>query len=735
MGRISLPCFLQSFISLIIILQIIHLLSIVLGDETEKKLGMIHKQIHLKLKIEKSPNQSLLECPPISQSIHLMSVGNGIPTIDDIEKNERFYLRTGGRFWPKDCEQKRPIAIIVCYRNREEHLRKFLGFIHPFLRRQNANYIIIVVEQNNGNSFNRGMLFNIGFLEVVRSTNNIDCFIFHDVDLLPENANLPYRCGSLPIHLANAMSKFKYRMPYPRFAGGVTVFSGSQYYQINGHSNEFWGYGGEDDELALRMKELSTHNFFRYPPQQSRMTMIKHDRNTFIENKYDMLTGVRKRFRYEGLNSIVYDIISIDYFKFSSNSTTMKIKLKIIIAVVSSIVLIKYFFNLSTTVNNDKYEENPNEHLILIVNPSNLPYMDDVLGESFRKIQWFRSHHKDDKLINTQVLHDRKHDRSTTIIVLKPDEEMSNNLKISGIELNFEKIKVRAISHPINYLDAFASENNVNIQQLYKKLEDFKILPKEIHHGKQIPFAINDDEMKNFYESSNKIRNIQTVSLIGRTVDHTIVHNREIWVKRFSVIDEETATFCVRELIEFTFLIYANQYNINYYTFTFLKTKLSKFYDHKKERYSIEMKETLTWWMKFDHTLFYAAYRRLQGESLDFYKFDDVVQYLKHHKDLDEYSFNSENPIISSVLKFRTINKFVNYLCLEQSDKYGTSSLCVGHKISRDNHRRNKRCDFENFVKIILKIIDGNAQSTQQELNIVLKMDESILKHPCLLQN
>ena len=40
--------------------------------------------------------------------------------------------------------------------------------------------------QINTDRFNRGMLLNIGFTEAMKD-QEWDCFIFHDVDLLPEN--------------------------------------------------------------------------------------------------------------------------------------------------------------------------------------------------------------------------------------------------------------------------------------------------------------------------------------------------------------------------------------------------------------------------------------------------------------------------------------------------------------------------------------------------------------------
>ncbi|XP_059352980.1 beta-1,4-N-acetylgalactosaminyltransferase bre-4-like [Daphnia carinata] len=82
---------------------------------------------------------------------------------------------------------------MVPYRDRKDHLTVYLRYLHPFLQRQQLNYVIIVVEQSNSSSFNRGMLMNIGFNEA-QLKENFQCFIFHDVDFLPEDDSNPYTC-------------------------------------------------------------------------------------------------------------------------------------------------------------------------------------------------------------------------------------------------------------------------------------------------------------------------------------------------------------------------------------------------------------------------------------------------------------------------------------------------------------------------------------------------------------
>ncbi len=51
--------------------------------------------------------------------------------------------------------------------------------------------------QADSHPFNRASLFNAGFLEA-SAGGDFDCFVFHDVDLLPEDDRVYYGCPSAP---------------------------------------------------------------------------------------------------------------------------------------------------------------------------------------------------------------------------------------------------------------------------------------------------------------------------------------------------------------------------------------------------------------------------------------------------------------------------------------------------------------------------------------------------------
>lgn len=58
--------------------------------------------------------------------------------------------------------------------------------------------------------FNRGFLFNVGFMEAIKD-NEFDCFVFHDVDLLPLNDQNLYQCPDQPRHMSVAIDKYKFK--------------------------------------------------------------------------------------------------------------------------------------------------------------------------------------------------------------------------------------------------------------------------------------------------------------------------------------------------------------------------------------------------------------------------------------------------------------------------------------------------------------------------------------------
>ncbi|XP_011923796.1 PREDICTED: beta-1,4-galactosyltransferase 4 isoform X1 [Cercocebus atys] len=182
-----------------------------------------------------------------------------------------------GRYHPEECKALQRVAILIPHRNREKHLMYLLEHLHPFLQRQQLDYGIYVIHQAEGKKFNRAKLLNVGYLEALKE-ENWDCFIFHDVDLVPENDFNLYKCEEHPKHLVVGRNSTGYRLRYSGYFGGVTALSREQFFKVNGFSNNYWGWGGEDDDLRLRV-ELHRMKISRPLPEVGKYTMVFHTRD------------------------------------------------------------------------------------------------------------------------------------------------------------------------------------------------------------------------------------------------------------------------------------------------------------------------------------------------------------------------------------------------------------------------------------------------------------------------
>ncbi|CAF1161420.1 unnamed protein product [Didymodactylos carnosus] len=182
--------------------------------------------------------------------------GSDIPFVNSIPYK---YHSDMGLWEPIGVTSTHRIAILVPLKGRDFNAKTFLFNIHTFLRRQLSTYIIIYIEQINPIAvFNKGRLYNTAISYIKQQTKlEITCFILHDVDLIPENDGNYYTCESkhikhttVRIRLSNAT---KYLVNYEFLIGGVLMLSHDQYVTINGFSNLYWGWGGEDDDLGLRL--------------------------------------------------------------------------------------------------------------------------------------------------------------------------------------------------------------------------------------------------------------------------------------------------------------------------------------------------------------------------------------------------------------------------------------------------------------------------------------------------
>lgn len=259
-------------------------------------------------------------CPEKSSSlVGPLYVDTNVPKMEDVEKqmSSEFngWVDKGGCWKPTECKARVKMVLVIPYRNRYEQLSVFLRHLHPILKRQYLDYRIVVVEQAGDTIFNRALLFNIGFKEALKF-DQYECFIFHDVDLIPEDDRNEYSCPASPRHLSVAVDKFNYRLPYSNIFGGAGSFSREHFELINGFSNKFWGWGGEDDDLYNRIaaKKLK---LTRPSMQLGRYKMIKmfHHSSKPDPDRFAKLRDSAQRMGSDGLNSLVYTVVNITEYR------------------------------------------------------------------------------------------------------------------------------------------------------------------------------------------------------------------------------------------------------------------------------------------------------------------------------------------------------------------------------------------------------------------------------------
>lgn len=224
---------------------------------------------------------------------------------------------------PKYCKSDYKTAIIIPFRDRESHLRILLGHLVPALRRQFIEYSIFVVEQHGKLTFNKGRLMNTGFdfahMIGKKFGKSYDCYVFQDVDLLPERDDLLYKCsdGDVADHLSSSIDKFNYKpVCCGMTVGGVLAFKEEQYRKVNGFPNSFWGWGGEDDDMNLRIRKQGL-KIKRPPVEMGRYTMIKHtrdDRNPKNPKAGENLKKSWERAENDGIADLDTSIVEVHLY-------------------------------------------------------------------------------------------------------------------------------------------------------------------------------------------------------------------------------------------------------------------------------------------------------------------------------------------------------------------------------------------------------------------------------------
>ena len=170
------------------------------------------------------------------------------------------------------------IAIIIPTQNNIEYLFTL----------KNANKAdIYVIDQNNADKFNKGLLCNIGYL-IAKKYKKYDRYIFHDNNLQPDQStfNLYFENINNDVEFTNNLK--------------VVGFTNITFERINGFPNNFFGINGEDKAMynrllqnKIKINKLTTTSY-ELLKDKDKAINTKKDKNISDDLKFWRNNGVKQ---------------------------------------------------------------------------------------------------------------------------------------------------------------------------------------------------------------------------------------------------------------------------------------------------------------------------------------------------------------------------------------------------------------------------------------------------------
>ena len=204
--------------------------------------------------------------------------------------------------------------ILIPYRHRKEHLEYFIKDAIPLFEKYLQPFKVIIIEQEEGKLFNRGMLLNIGFNEYKDKTQ---FFFTHDVDMIPNE-----KCVN-ELYTKNNYDVIRISVPHDTSFGQICKFTKTSILKSNGFPNYIWGWGIEDRALFYRYKIMHSSispnytinsNFIKLH-HQSNCEIYINEKKRISEKENDIFYCNDKdtqiaHIMSSGLNNLHYKIIS-----------------------------------------------------------------------------------------------------------------------------------------------------------------------------------------------------------------------------------------------------------------------------------------------------------------------------------------------------------------------------------------------------------------------------------------
>ena len=215
------------------------------------------------------------------------------------------------------------LAVIIPYRDREQHLVKMLPHTVSFFRRNTKiEPLFCIAEQVDDCPFNRGAIVNQAYAAI---SGMVDYVCFHDVDYMPMWAD--YSEPSLPSRIVwhgmetrpvgHGTDKVVNAQRYGLAA--VAVMKKWHFEACNGYSNTYWGWGYEDTDLAKRLESVGLPIGYK----DGTFIALDHDSNGLnADGETEASKANAKRFAdrvypnmVDGLATLNADVVEIQHME------------------------------------------------------------------------------------------------------------------------------------------------------------------------------------------------------------------------------------------------------------------------------------------------------------------------------------------------------------------------------------------------------------------------------------
>jgi hypothetical protein len=200
---------------------------------------------------------------------------------------------------------------------RQDNLQQWLEYMRDYLPADViAKSHVYVVEQTQDGIFNKGLLFNSGF-DYIDNIGGYEYMILDDVDQIPTEKQDPeiYYFHPQPAKLMGETTRKvarnateEKRKLSPSNLGGALMMTPHTYKRVNGFSNNCGGWGGQEDNMAKRIKRFER----RYILLGGKFRELYHERVHGLDSSDEQKSNCADRKDLDsGLSDLEFRLVNV----------------------------------------------------------------------------------------------------------------------------------------------------------------------------------------------------------------------------------------------------------------------------------------------------------------------------------------------------------------------------------------------------------------------------------------